>query len=104
MTMEVERMTRLELATYAMARRRSSQLSYIRLSRAMVSRIGPIRNRSGFPVSGPFPAPVHFLSKWYARYPRLCGTATSPRGLSPTAIARPTLSAPAASTAASTRS
>lgn len=27
----VERMTRLELATYAMARRRSSQLSYIRL-------------------------------------------------------------------------
>lgn len=28
----VERMTRLELATYAMARRRSSQLSYIRLN------------------------------------------------------------------------
>jgi hypothetical protein len=28
---DVERMTRLELATYAMARRRSSQLSYIRL-------------------------------------------------------------------------
>ena len=62
MTMEVERMTRLELATYAMARRRSSQLSYIRLESgkrknrlgwAMVGRIRAARNTSSIAENGP---------------------------------------------------